>query len=64
MSNITEVNIIEGLMSQVNDHLAQIVPTDEKTRQAREQAVENINAFQTDDLYQLRTLTEGDINGI
>ena len=62
MSNITEVNIIEGLMSQVNDHLEQIVPTDHKTRAAWEQAIESINAFQTDDLYQLRILTEGDID--
>ena len=58
--NLTEINIIEGLMSQVNDHLEVIVADNPKLRTAKEQAIENINAFQTDDLYQLRSLCEGE----
>jgi hypothetical protein len=58
MSNLTEINIIESLLSEVNKHLEEILPENQMQRTAKEQAIEEMAAFQADEIYQLRTMCE------
>jgi hypothetical protein len=55
--NIMHVVAIEGLLSQVNDHLGKI--SDDK-RTVKSKAIEEIDLFQKTTLYELRLLCEGD----
>jgi len=58
--NINHINCIEGLMSEVNNHLGQIVPHYPQEKIAKEQAEKDISDFQEGTLHDLRTLCEGD----
>jgi len=54
------LNSVEGLVRQVVDRLMEIKPRYPLEATAKEQALDEINAFQTGPLFALRTLCEGD----
>ena len=56
--NIVHINAIEGLMSQVNEHLVDIKPEYPKQEKAVSAALEEVDLFQKTTLYILRTLCE------
>jgi len=56
--NIAHVNSIEGLLSQVNEHLDNIVPENPRQRLSKDQAIEEIDLFQKTTLYDMRILFE------
>ena len=58
--NIYHVEIIDGLISEVNKHLGMIRATYAKERLAKDAVIEEVNAIQKGSLYTLRTLCEGD----
>lgn len=56
--NIVHINSIEGLLSQVNEHLDYIVPENPRQRISKGNAVEEIDLFQKTTLYEMRILFE------
>ena len=58
--NLLHINAIEGLLSQVNEHLDQVTPSYPLENVAKKQAISDINDFQVGPLHALRVLCEGD----
>ena len=56
--NIAHVNIIEGLLSQVNYHLRNITPENPEQHTSKDQAIEEIDLFQKTMLHEMRKLFE------
>lgn len=56
--NIAHINSIEGLMSQVNDHLYHIEPENPEQHKLKSQGVEEIDLFQKTTLHDLRNSCE------
>jgi hypothetical protein len=56
--NIVHVNSIEGLVSQVNEHLDQLEPENPDQHKSKSQAFEDIDLFQKTTLFEMRTLYE------
>jgi len=52
--NIVHINIIEGLLSQVNEHIAKIEEENHSQKTAKDLAFEEMNLFQTTTLHNLR----------
>lgn len=62
MTNIMEIEIIENLLIEVNNHVNLIDPGGNPSlAAAKSQIYENLNEIQTEDLHDLRELCEGDI---
>lgn len=59
-NNIYHVNVIEGLLSEINAHLEMVNPHNSRQLEAKEQTVDDINELQTGTLYNLRVVCEGD----
>ncbi|KKN74441.1 hypothetical protein LCGC14_0390610 [marine sediment metagenome] len=57
-TNIAHINSIEGLLSQVNEHLDQIEPENPKQQAQKSMAIEEIDVFQKTTLFDMRTLFE------
>ena len=57
-TNINHINAIEGLLSQVNDHLYHIEPENPRQHLSKSQAVEEIDLFQKTTLHDMRILFE------
>lgn len=56
--NIAHINSIEGLLSQVNDHLDDIVPENPEQHTSKSQAIDEIDLFQKTTLFDMRKLFE------
>ena len=56
--NIAHINIIEGLLSQVNYHLRNIAPENTEQDTSKDQAIEEIDLFQKTTLHEMRILFE------
>ena len=56
--NIAHINSIEGLLSQVNEHLDQLEPENPEQYKSKSQAIEEIDLYQKMTLYKMRSLFE------
>lgn len=56
--NIAHINIIEGLLSQVNYHLRNITPENPEQHTSKDQAIEEIDLFQKITIFKMRNLFE------
>ncbi len=52
--NIVHINSIEGLLSQVNEHLYEIEPENPTQHTSKDQALDEIDEFQKTTLFELR----------
>jgi len=57
-TNVAHINIIEGLLSQMNVHLHDIIPEQPRQRVSKDHAIEELDLFQKTTLFNLRTLFE------
>jgi len=57
-TNISHVNSIEGLLSQVNEHLCQITPENSEQHKSKDRAIEEIDLFQKTTLFEMRNKFE------
>ena len=64
MKNIVQVEIIENLCSEINNHLGLIMPNNPMQQISKEQGLQDINDFQVGTLHDMRILFEGENNGL
>ena len=57
-TNIAHINSMEGLLSQVKEHLNKIIPEQPRQRISKDHAIEELDSFQKTVMYNLRTLFE------
>lgn len=57
-TNIAHINIIEGLMSQVNVHLHDIIPENPEQHTYKNQAIEEVDLLQRTTLHEMRKTFE------